>query len=176
MRGCSLNPSITNYFIQSIRYHFSPNLQNTKTCKPLELETWHFDRIFTTSYGSGVICHVSCVTCHMSRFRCHMSDFFLQNGGDSRWKVCYQRGLPCVVFYIETLLRETHLTFKFFLLCNGEFQCVTRYLRFNTQGVVNNVSKFDMWHCDFFYLDRYHYVIQKIFFTQIHVYILIYTY
>ena len=48
---------------------------------------------------SHVTCHVSCVTCHMS----HVIFFFFyvkkigQSGGASRWRVCYQRGLPRLV-------------------------------------------------------------------------------
>ena len=62
-----------------------------------------------------VTCHVSPVMCHLSRVTCHLSHvniffffFFFtqkklenyplkkigQNGGASRWRVCYQRGLP----------------------------------------------------------------------------------
>ena len=48
------------------------------------------------------MCHMSGVMCHVSRVMCHI--FFGgggggQSGGASRWKVCYQRGLPCLVFY-----------------------------------------------------------------------------
>ena len=46
-------------------------------------------------------CHVSRVTCHMSHVTCHMSQFlifFLQSCETFRWRVCYQRGLPCLVY------------------------------------------------------------------------------
>ena len=40
--------------------------------------------------------------CHMSRVTCHVSyvlfSFFLRVCGASRWRVCYQRGLPRLVF------------------------------------------------------------------------------
>ena len=49
-------------------------------------------------------CHVSHVTCHMTHVTCHMSFFFFfylkkngQSGGASRWRVCYQQGLPHLV-------------------------------------------------------------------------------
>ena len=42
---------------------------------------------------SGVICHVSCVRCQVSGVRCHFV------GGASRWRFCYQRGLPHLVFH-----------------------------------------------------------------------------
>ena len=56
---------------------------------------------------SCVMCHVSCVTCHLSHVTCHLSHvkifFFLskkiqQSGGASRWRVCYQQGLPRLVY------------------------------------------------------------------------------
>ena len=59
-----------------------------------------------TCYVSHVMCHVSCVTCHVSRVTCHMSLFFFfffffgQSGEAYRWRVCYQRGLPRLVFLI----------------------------------------------------------------------------
>ena len=56
---------------------------------------------------SLVTCHVSYVTCHLSCVICHMSHVIIflyhekiigQSGGASRWRVCYQRGLHCLVF------------------------------------------------------------------------------
>ena len=47
-----------------------------------------FERTFTPH-------HVSHVTCPMSRVRCHMSLFYC---GAFRGRVCYQRGLPRLVF------------------------------------------------------------------------------
>ena len=69
-------------------------------------------------YLTCVMCHVSRVPCHLSRVKCHMSPvtcqkknssyfFFFsflslkkigQSGGPSRWRVCYQRGLPRLVY------------------------------------------------------------------------------
>ena len=70
-----------------------------------------FERMFIPHYVSGVRCHVSRVMCHVSPVMCHMSPvtchFFCirkisftkigQSGGASRWRVCYQRGLPRLV-------------------------------------------------------------------------------
>ena len=63
-----------------------------------------FERMVTSlpcliCHVSCVMCHVSHVTCHMSRLTCHKFSLFLlilswQNGGASRWRVCYQWGLP----------------------------------------------------------------------------------
>ena len=50
------------------------------------------------------MCHVSHVTCHVLGGTCHIFSYFAssvsvgQNGEASRWKVCYQRGLPRQVF------------------------------------------------------------------------------
>ena len=46
---------------------------------------------------SRVTCHVSRVTCHMSLF----SFSFGQSGEAYWWRVCYQRGLPRLVFIIK---------------------------------------------------------------------------
>ena len=48
---------------------------------------------------SRVTCHVSCVMCHMSHVTIFSSSFFGQRGEAYRWRVCYQRGLPRLVFY-----------------------------------------------------------------------------
>ena len=52
------------------------------------------------------MCHVSHVRCQVSGGRCHLSGgvyflvlfLILQSGGASRWRVCYQCGLPRLVF------------------------------------------------------------------------------
>ena len=101
---------------------------STITPKLLELRTWNFKTVFTTPSVSCVIHHISCVTCHMSHVMCHMSCvtcqvssvtiFFLfwQSAGASRWRVCYQRGLPRLV---SMLIQSKHLeelcTFIFWL-------------------------------------------------------------
>ena len=76
---------------------------------------------------SPVTCHLSRVTCHLSHVTCHLSHvkkkkitFFLfkkiyisiytltkigKIGGASWWRVCYQRGLPRLVYeYPEGVL------------------------------------------------------------------------
>ena len=71
--------------------------------------------MFTPPNMSHVMCQVSPVTCHLSPVTCHLSHvkktlFHIkkkkkysvtkvgQSGGASRWRVCYQRGLPRLVF------------------------------------------------------------------------------
>ena len=53
-----------------------------------------------TCHMSRVTCHVSRVTCQVSHVRCQMFFFFGQNGRASRWRVCYQRGLPRLVNWL----------------------------------------------------------------------------
>ena len=49
------------------------------------------------------MCHMSHVTCHMSFVICHIFFPFFSGQFDEayRWRVCYQRGLPRLVFYWE---------------------------------------------------------------------------
>ena len=52
--------------------------------------------------------HVSRVTCHMPRVTCH--------GETSQWRVCYQRGLPCLVYIIPPTMMNNILPFTCFFL------------------------------------------------------------
>ena len=63
--------------------------------------------MFTPHSMSHVMCHVSHVTCHVSCVTCHnffylFFYFFIfgQSGEAYRWRVCYQRGLPRLVFIV----------------------------------------------------------------------------
>ena len=56
--------------------------------------------MFTPHHTSHVRCQVSRVTCHVSRVTCQVSPFFL-SGGVSLLRVCYQWGLPRLVFIIS---------------------------------------------------------------------------
>ena len=55
-----------------------------------------------------VTCHVPPITSHLSRVICHMN-FFV---GASRWKVCYQQGLPSLVSY-AILNSQIYICFQF---------------------------------------------------------------
>ena len=68
---------------------------------------------------SGVRCHMSCVTCYMSHVTCHMSCveyiyiyFFGHSGEASQRRVCYQQGLPRLVFKLKHLLEIRKIPFK----------------------------------------------------------------
>ena len=47
---------------------------------------------------SRVMCHVSRVTCHVSHV---IFLFYGQRGEAYRWRVCYQRGLPRLVYLVD---------------------------------------------------------------------------
>ena len=62
---------------------------------------------------SHVRCHMSCVTCHVSPVTCNLSHvtchiflllFSLQSGEASQGRVCYQRGLPRLVFHFLAII------------------------------------------------------------------------
>ena len=64
--------------------------------------------MFSPSNMSHITCHMSCVTCHMSCVMCHMSCvtchlfIYICFRRDKRcywWRVCYQGGLPRLVFF-----------------------------------------------------------------------------
>ena len=64
---------------------------------------------------SHVTCHMSGVRCQVSGVRCHICFFvcfFGHSGGASRGRVCYQRGLPRLVYFIYYLLFWTDSTSK----------------------------------------------------------------
>ena len=91
---------------------------NTLNPKPKELVSWNFKRMFILLNVSCVTCHMSLVTCHLSPVTCQKKMtifiwkkkikkyiyilssklFFFKWGGASRWRVCYQRGLPRLVY------------------------------------------------------------------------------
>ena len=69
--------------------------------KLLKQGTWNFETMFITPSPSRVTGQMSCVMCCMScanvTKKLYIFLFLQQIGGASRWRVCYQRGLPCLV-------------------------------------------------------------------------------
>ena len=118
---CSTNSFVINWLIHSAILF----LKIFITLKPLELESWHFERMFTPPHLSHVICHMSPVTCHMSPVTCHVFFFFLfiKNKVAKlwRWRVCYQLGLPCLVLLqLHHMVRRICLMFKGCVRCTDE--------------------------------------------------------
>ena len=84
---------------------------SSKYSRHLQFQTvWARDKklLENVHLSPCVTCHVSHITCHMSHVTCHIlsSSFFGQSGKASRWRVCYQQGLPRLV---SSLLPLTHL-------------------------------------------------------------------
>ena len=83
------------------------------------------------------MCHVSLVTCHVSGVKCHVSQFF---GGPSRWRVCYQQGLPRLFFFIYinghsfTFTSQESLQIPVTQLHGGGLCCVTKPLQLQLQS------------------------------------------
>ena len=79
-------------------------IQSTVNPKQEELESWNFERMFIPHYVSCVMCHVSPVTCQQKKLHIYFDFLFYpsekigQSCGASRWRVCYQRGLPRLIF------------------------------------------------------------------------------
>ena len=59
--------SLTHSLIDWVGHPLPPDHQNIAS-KPLEQESWTFDRLFTHHHVSCVTCHLSCVTPHLSHF------------------------------------------------------------------------------------------------------------
>ena len=87
-------PPLTDYSV----IHF---LHKSQAIRARDLRFLHnvHHQSCVTCHMSIVTCHMSCVNCHISTIMCHLSHvmFFLQIGRASRWRVCYQRSLPCLV-------------------------------------------------------------------------------
>ena len=58
----SFTDSLTHWLTDALWKY----LQNTFSPKPWELQSWHFERMITSSQLSCVTCHITCVTCHVS--------------------------------------------------------------------------------------------------------------
>ena len=68
---------------------------------------WHFPSVNIVHLASCVTCHMSYVPCHKKYYYYRyyyffiLSSFFGLSGGASRLRVCYQRGLLCLVSSIK---------------------------------------------------------------------------
>ena len=123
-RGCFTNRFISDWLIDWFGHHFPPDIHIIINPKPIKLESWNFERMFTPHHVSCVTCHMSCVTCQMSQlifFKISCRNFWYKtkekkekkkkkklilqkNGksiGVSLWRVCYEWGLPCLVLIMD---------------------------------------------------------------------------
>ena len=101
--------SLINWVTESSFVKISSKHLHSQTFRDMDLTFWESVHLTqrVTCHMSCVMCHVSCVMCHVSCVMCHMLHFYLflniffycrQSGGSSRRRVCYQRGLPCLVY------------------------------------------------------------------------------
>ena len=70
-RSWSTNSLVIHYLSHSVMVCgiIPPDIHNIINPRPLELDSWNFERMFTPY-------HVSCVTCHVSRVICQKYFFF----------------------------------------------------------------------------------------------------
>ena len=89
-------PSLIDSFIRSPFSSRSSEHHYTQTVRARGLKFWQ-----NVLPPPRVTCHVSGVMCHMSPifffFFCYL--LFGQSDGASQWRVCYQPGLPHLVFF-----------------------------------------------------------------------------
>ena len=95
-------------------------------------------------YSSPPTGNVSCIRCHVSHVTCHMSCvtcqfffkfiyFFLGQLSEAyRWRVCYQRGLPRLVFF--------HVSTKTDLFLEEQKNSYNMYVTIETVQVLKPMS------------------------------------
>ena len=88
--------SLIWWFIDWATDPFPHSLLNFITPKRLKLGIWNFERRFTSPNTSCVICHMSLVIDIFFYF--FLLIFFRHRGEGSRWRACYQWGLPRLVY------------------------------------------------------------------------------
>ena len=73
---------------------------------------------------SHVTCHVSHVTCHVSHVMCrvYFKKYSGQSGEAYLWRVCYQRGLPRLVYSHTKKYQEEEEGEKIRLISHGLFR------------------------------------------------------
>ena len=64
---------------------------------------------------SHITCHMSGVTCQVSHVRCNFF-FLFQIGEASRWRVCYQRGLPRLILYSRNIKTVAYVSLQTIIL------------------------------------------------------------
>ena len=103
MSGVTCQVSGVRCHLSGVRCHLSITIcQRKQKPEPQTLPLVRCHASLVMCQVSCVRCHVSGVTCQMSRVTCQVSGvtFFL-SGGVSLLRVCYQWGLPRLVFIIS---------------------------------------------------------------------------
>ena len=113
--------------------------------------------------SSHTMYHASRVTFHMSPVTCNMSPVNVkknyikkkrkklekngQSGGASRWRVCYQRGLPRLVYFVFDKRIIWLLVYYWTnLLCQGEQECYLQTYKRSTRTfrcLLYNYARFE---------------------------------
>ena len=131
----------------------------------VELKSLNFERTFFQHHVSHSMRPVSPVTCHLShitfKIKCCFSSLFnkikkiiiikkIQSCGASRrWRVCYQRGLPCIVFSneglyfknpIHTSLRYARSEYQSVLESSGDRESESKRFQFS-RGTLTKLSQ-----------------------------------
>ena len=128
---------------------FTPNLQDITNPKPLELGSWIFERLFTPHHMSHATCHISHVS--LSDVRCQESCvtffhfFSWQSGWGSLGRVCYQWGLPRLVY----LMGDHHLMMESLSSDTYWVPVDQRYLYLKS-GLHHKISSSLTWNIIFF--------------------------
>ena len=116
-----------------IKASFSSKSSRQLHSKPYEIETWNFERRFTSPYLSFVMCHVSCVICHMSCVMCHVSCVMCPVSCVICHVSCVMCHVSCVMCHIykytrlvsssSSILRVRIMRKKVLSLCTTLFYC-----------------------------------------------------
>ena len=104
--GCSMNTFVIHNFINSfIKSSFCS--ETSRHCPSLTVKAGELTFWENVHLPPCVTCHLSHVTGHVSCVMCQVpcATFFLQSGGAFCLRVCYQRGLPCLVYVQKDVLK-----------------------------------------------------------------------
>ena len=112
-RGCSTNTFVTELLIHSLSHssfvEISSEHLHSQTVRARELKFWE-----KVHLPPPELCHVKHATCHMSCVILFFLNLFVGQSGEARrWRVCYQRGLPRLVFVkLEIKTKLNFVKFK----------------------------------------------------------------
>ena len=126
VNGCWKTALVTFVIHSFIHSSFSSRSSKYHKFKPLELESWYFCTIFTTSHMSCAMCHVTSVTCHLSgvrsfKFLLHkLSDLVVEDllstgmTPSSLWFICDNKAFISVFNSVNSLHLRYFLMLQLF--------------------------------------------------------------